>query len=165
MTKSCRRTTTRAWKSPVSTKELSPKSPYELNVMHITVDGKPIDDLDRSSSDVQRCTDVALDNANIQFRFDNLESRRRLGVAADPVAVVVKEPGQQLIFRSCVSGCTATIRAFLNRAEIRVFEQQSFQAEPLAIIPVDEAGLAEWHPVSAILAGAGARAQIPSSRL
>src|ERR1041385_3968285 len=36
------------------TKELSPKSPYELNVMHITVDGKPIDDLDRSSSDVQR---------------------------------------------------------------------------------------------------------------
>ena len=72
------------------TKELSPKSPYELNVMHITVDGKPIDDLDRSSSDVQRCTDVALDNANIQFRFDNLESRRRLGVAADPVAVVVK---------------------------------------------------------------------------
>ncbi|HZD29259.1 MAG TPA: OmpA family protein, partial [Xanthobacteraceae bacterium] len=28
------------------TKELSPKSPYELNVMHITVDGKPIDDLD-----------------------------------------------------------------------------------------------------------------------
>src|SRR5690242_9488919 len=55
-----------------------PKSPYELNVMHITVDGKPIDGLDRSSSDVQRCTDVALDNANIRFRLDNLESRRRL---------------------------------------------------------------------------------------
>ena len=77
------------------TKELSPKSPYELNVMHITVDGKPIDDLDRSSSDIQRCTDVALDNANIQFHFDNLESRRRLGVAADPVAVVVKRTGQR----------------------------------------------------------------------
>src|SRR5437868_13032696 len=71
------------------TQELRPKSPYELNVMHITVDGKPIDDLGRSSSDVQRCTDVALDNANIQFRFDNLESRRRLAVAAHPVAVAV----------------------------------------------------------------------------
>ena len=57
------------------TQELRPKSPYELNVMHITVDGKPIDDPGRSSSDIQRCTDVALDNANIQFRFDNLESR------------------------------------------------------------------------------------------
>ena len=41
------------------TQELRPKSPYELNVMHITVDGKPIDDRDRSSSDVQRCTDAA----------------------------------------------------------------------------------------------------------
>ena len=71
------------------TQDIEPKSPYELNVMHITVDGKPIDDLDRSSSDVQRCTDVALDDANIRFRLDNLESRRRLAVAADPVAVIV----------------------------------------------------------------------------
>src|SRR5215467_2952255 len=69
--------------------EVRPKSPYELNVMRITVDGKPIDDPGRSSSDIQRCTDVALDNAKIHFRFDNLESRRRLGVAANPVAVAV----------------------------------------------------------------------------
>src|SRR5216117_2424195 len=74
------------------TQELRPKSPYELNVMHITVDGKPIDDPGRSSSDVQRCTDVALDNANIQFRFDNLQARRRLSVAAHPVAVAIGDP-------------------------------------------------------------------------
>src|SRR6185312_6641644 len=72
-----------------SSQEIAPKSPYELNVMHITVDGEPIDDLNRSSSDIQRCTDVALDKANIQFQFDNLESRRRLAVAANPVAVSV----------------------------------------------------------------------------
>jgi hypothetical protein len=71
--------------------EVRPRSPYELNVMRITVDGKPIDDPGRSSSDIQRCTDVALDNAKINFRFDNLESRRRLGVAANPVAVAVTE--------------------------------------------------------------------------
>ncbi|MBZ5505168.1 MAG: OmpA family protein [Acidobacteriia bacterium] len=135
------------------TKELNPKSPYELNVMHITVDGKPIDDLDRSSSDVQRCTDVALDNANIRFRIDNLESRRRLGVAADPVAVVVKEPVNELDPPVVHFRMYSNYTAFLNRAEIRVFEQQSLQAEPLAIIPVDEAGLATWHPVAAILAG------------
>src|SRR5213078_2108201 len=75
------------------TQELRPKSPYELNVMHITVDGKPIDDLGRSSSDVQRCTDVALDNAKIEFHFDNLEARRRLSVAADPIAVAVRDLG------------------------------------------------------------------------
>ena len=59
--------------------------------MHITVDGKPIDDPDRSSSDVQRCTDAALDAASIRFRFDNLESRPRLAVAAHPVAVPVSD--------------------------------------------------------------------------
>jgi flagellar motor protein MotB len=135
------------------TQELSPKSPYELNVMHITVDGKPIDDLDRSSSDVQRCTDVALDNANIRFRIDNLESRRRLGVAADPVAVVVKEPVSELDPPVVHFRMYSNYTAFLKRAEIRIFEQQSLQAEPLAIIPIDEAGLAEWQPTAKILAG------------
>src|ERR1041385_2528175 len=43
--------------------------------------------------------------------------------------------------------------AFLKRAEIRVFEQQSLQAEPLAIIPVDDAGLAAWQPAAEILKG------------
>src|ERR1051326_1005979 len=135
------------------TQDLQPKSPYELNVMHITVDGKPIDDLDRSSSDVQRCTDVALDNANIRFRIDNLESRRRLGVAADPVAVVVKEPVTELDPPVVHFRMYSNYTAFLKRAEIRVFEQQSLQAEPLAIIPVDETGLAAWQPAAGILAG------------
>jgi len=135
------------------TQDLQPKSPYELNVMHITVDGKPIDDLDRSSSDVQRCTDVALDNANIQFRMDNLESRRRLGVAAEPVAVVVKEPVSELDPPVVHFRMYSNYTAFLKRAEIRVFEQQSLQSEPLAIIPIDDTGLAEWQPASKILAG------------
>src|SRR5690349_23728507 len=135
------------------TKELSPKSPYELNVMHITVDGKPIDDLDRSSSDVQRCTDVALDKANIQFHIDNLESRRRLSVAADPVSLVVKEPLSELDSPVVHFRMYSNYAAFLKRAEIRIFEQQSLQAEPLAIIPVDDTGLAEWHPAGGILAG------------
>src|SRR6266849_3924228 len=54
---------------------------------------KAFDDPGRSSSDVQRCTDVALDNANIHFHFDNLEARRRLSVAAHPVAVAITVRG------------------------------------------------------------------------
>ena len=106
-----------------------------LNVMHITVDGKPIDDLDRSSSDVQRCTDVALDNADIRFRLDNLESRRRLGVAADPVAVVVNQP---------ISEVALPRRAFPDVQQLcelhqacrnpNLRQQQSLQAAPLEII-------------------------------
>jgi hypothetical protein len=136
------------------TQEVRPKSPYELNVMHITVDGKPIDDPGRSSSDIQRCTDVALDNASIQFRFDNLESRPRLGVAAHPVAVAVNEldgvPAASVVhFRMYTN-----YASFIKRAEIRIFEQQqSSQAVPLAIVAVDNEDLAEWEPAAEILGG------------
>jgi flagellar motor protein MotB len=131
------------------TRELRPKSPYELNVMRITVDGQPIDDPGRSSSDVQRCTDVALDKVRIRFRFDNLESRPRLAVAAHPVAVAVGgpdgEPGAPVVrFRTYDN-----YAGFIERAEIRIFEDhQSLQAAPLAVVAVDDAGLAEWRPAA-----------------
>src|SRR5258706_16143818 len=113
--------------------------------MRITVDGKPIDDPGRSSSDVQRCTDVALDQARIQFRFDNLESRRRLAVAAQPAAVGV---GSAVRFRMYDN-----YSGFIARAEIRIFDQQqSLEAMPLQIIAIDDAGLAEWQPVADSLA-------------
>src|SRR5881296_2492967 len=136
------------------TQEVRPKSPYELNVMRITVDGKPIDDPGRSSSDIQRCTDVALDNAKIQFRFDNLQARRRLSVAANPVAVTVSDlgggPSESVVHFRMYS----SYASFIKRAEIRIFEQQqSLQAAPLKIIAVDDAGIAEWHPTAEILSG------------
>src|SRR5438876_11617906 len=127
------------------TQELRPKSPYDLNVMHITVDGKPIDDLGRSSSDIQRCTDAALDNAKIQFRFDNLESRPRLAVAAHPVAVAMSDVEGGLASPAVRFRMYNNYASFIERAELRIFEQQqSLQAVPLEIIAVDEAGLAEW---------------------
>jgi flagellar motor protein MotB len=134
--------------------EVRPKSPYELNVMRITVDGKPIDDPGRSSSDIQRCTDVALDNAKIQFRFDNLQSRRRLGVAANPVAVPVSDLGGGSGASVVQFRMYSNYASFIKRAEIRIYEQhQSLEAAPLEIIPVADAGLAEWHPKAEILAG------------
>src|SRR5260370_6133221 len=122
--------------------------------MRITVDGKPIDDPGRSSSDIQRCTDVALDNAKIEFGFDNLEARRRLSVAANPVAVAVSDlgggPSESVVHFRMYSSYASVIK----RAEIRIFEQQqSLQAVPLEIIAVDNAGLAEWHPKAETLAG------------
>jgi flagellar motor protein MotB len=134
--------------------EVHPKSPYELNVMRITVDGKPIDDPGRSSSDIQRCTDVALDNAKIHFRFDNLDSRRRLGVAANPVAVPVNDLGVGSDASVVHFRMYSSYEGFIKRAEIRIFEQQqSLQAVPLKIIAVDDTGLAEWHPTAEMLAG------------
>jgi flagellar motor protein MotB len=71
------------------TRELAPGNAFGLNLMRITVDGEPIDDPGRSSADVQRCTDVALDRADIRFGFDNLEASRRLAVGASPTRVAL----------------------------------------------------------------------------
>jgi flagellar motor protein MotB len=138
-----------------SVQELRPRSPYELNVMRITVDGKPIDDPQRSSSDLQRCTDAALDDAGIQLRLDNIESRPRLAVAAHPVDVAVGDvdgiPSGGAHFLMYTN-----YAAFIDRAEIRIFAAEfSLEATPLEVIAVDDRGLARWRPSTDILAGPG----------
>jgi flagellar motor protein MotB len=132
------------------TRELHPKSPFELNVMHITVDGRPIDDPGRSVSDVQRCTDAALDDASIQFGFNRLEARPRLAVAADPVAVALRDQAGAVVrFRMY-----SNYASFIERAEVRILEpQQSSESVPLEIVGVDDTGLAEWQPPSDVLTG------------
>jgi hypothetical protein len=122
------------------TRELTPKSPYELNLMRITVDGKPIDDPNRSSSDVQRCTDVALDDAKIQFRFDNLSSRPRLGVAVTrpPLPSLTSATGRSR--RPCASSCTRTTRASSTTPRSRVRTRAVAAGAPLAIVAVDARG-------------------------
>ncbi|HKQ97474.1 MAG TPA: OmpA family protein [Candidatus Polarisedimenticolia bacterium] len=126
-------------------RDIRPKNPLDLNVMRITVDGEPIDDPGRSSSDIQRCTDVALDQARVQFHFDNLRSKPRLAVAAHPVAVSMQAdgaPASAVTFRMYDN-----YRAFLARAEVRIFDpQQSLEDTPYATIPIDEHGVAEWLP-------------------
>ena len=116
------------------TRELSPQNPLGLNLMRITVNGEPIDDPKRSSSDIQRCTDVALENADIQFNFDNLRSSPRLSVAAKPDRIAVwKEVTNTGLLVPSVS--LIDIQAspvyfrmytnyshFIERAEVRVFE-------------------------------------------
>ena len=138
------------------TRELSAKSSFGLNLMHITVDGEPIDDPDRSSSDIQRCTDVALEKAAIQFQFDNLKSRPRLSVAASPRVVAFQQLEEQgLVAQSVRFQMYTNYRYFIERAEVRVFEaEQSVQGVPLAVVELDPTGFAEWQPAAGQFAGA-----------
>lgn len=146
------------------TRELSPKNPFGLNLMRITVDGEPIDDKNRSSADIQRCTDVALERADIQFQFDNLQSNRRLSVAASPTTVSLHDfvPAQQgtdgdatgeqmprFIGSPVRFRMYANYSSFLDRAEVRIFAaDQSVQAAPVAIAAIDSNGFAQWQPTS-----------------
>ncbi|HJW46152.1 MAG TPA: OmpA family protein [Lysobacter sp.] len=120
-------------------RELAPTNAFGLNPMHISVDGEPIDDPGRSSADVQRCTDVALEQAGIRFQFDGLDAEPRLAVSASPQVAVVGEP---LRFRMY-----SNYTGFIHRAEVRIHEKaQSTQATPLAIVALDANGDAEWQP-------------------
>ncbi len=129
------------------TREVDIANPYALNLMRITVDGKPVDDPGKSSPDTQRCTDVALENADIQFKFDNLEIKPRLNVTAWPNSVryqdnpVTELPEGLVQFRSY-----SNYAAFIDSAEVRLFEQgQSLRDTPLAVLPVGANGRAEWQ--------------------
>ncbi|HEY7638569.1 MAG TPA: OmpA family protein, partial [Steroidobacteraceae bacterium] len=215
------------------TRELSPKNPFALNLMRITVDGEPIDDPNRSSADIQRCTDVALDRADIAFQFDNLQSSPRLSVSAWPTTVQMAELSgeiadagdvgnvadagqseaeeptlpvvssaepeesqepvesqeaagpQELVEVIPVSQALALVEtppaeqvqaaqgdvpelhaprlfgtpvrfrmyanysAFIDHSEVRILQaDQSTQATPLKVLPVDAAGFAEWEPTA-----------------
>jgi flagellar motor protein MotB len=136
------------------TRELRPESPYALNLMRITVDGEPIDDPARSSADVQRCTDVALDAADIRFRFDNLESRPRLGVAAHPRSVAIAGRGEAAVAPPVRFRMYANYGHFIDRAEIRLFgADRPVTSTPLAVVDVDRAGFAVWQPAAQGLEG------------
>jgi hypothetical protein len=143
------------------THELTPQNPLGVNTMHITVDGVPLDDPGRSSADVQRCTDVALDKADIRFQFDDLKARRRLSVAVTPsVAVLQKTPDQGLIAAPVRFQMYTNYAAFIARAEVRIFEAgRSPQSTPLAVVPIDPNGSAEWQPRARQLSAAGQKLQ------
>jgi flagellar motor protein MotB len=142
------------------TRELNARNAFGLNLMRITVDGEPIDDPGRSSADIQRCTDVALERTALQFRFDNLDSRPRLSVTAQSAPLAVRngiaapdDEAQELPPAVVRFRMYSNYSSFIERAEVRIFEAgQSLQATPLAIVEVDRDGMAEWQPDEASFA-------------
>ncbi|NIQ91881.1 MAG: OmpA family protein, partial [Deltaproteobacteria bacterium] len=130
------------------TREVHPVDPFALNLMRITVDGKPIDDPGKCSSDVQRCTDVALENAQIQFKYDSLKLEPRLNVTAWPRTIRYQDLADTAFVENLVYFRLYTnYRSFIERAEIRIFEEeQSVRDTPIAIIAMDADGMAQWQP-------------------
>ncbi len=139
------------------TREVTPVNPFALNLMRITVDGEPIDDPNKSMQDLQRCTDVALDQAKVQFQFDSLSIKPRLNVSAWPNVIRYHDNAETEFPENLVQFKAYTnYPAFIARAEVRVFDAgQSTRATPLAVVPVPLDGIAEWQPVFERPSGAG----------
>ena len=130
------------------TREVSTVDPFALNLMRITVDGKPIDDPGKCSSDVQRCTDVALENAQIQFKHDSLKLEPRLNVTAWPRTIRYQDLEDTAFVENLVRFHLYTnYRSFIERAEVRIFEEaKSVRDVPMEVIAMDADGMAQWQP-------------------
>lgn len=97
----------------------------------ISIDGEPILAADKpSAADQVRRTDTALERADVQVRFDGLESTPVLNVTATPGTAA---RGEEVTFMPY-----SNYAAFLVRAELRIFEEgASIQKAPMAVIELD----------------------------
>jgi len=130
------------------TREVETQNPFALNLMRITVDGKPVDDPGKSIPDVQRCTDVELDRAQVRFKYDTLKLVPRLNVTAWPRSVRYRDVEETDFEENLVNfNLYTNYRAFIDRAEVRIFdEDQSVRDTPLALIRMTDEGQAQWRP-------------------
>ncbi len=130
------------------TRTVRPSNPFGLNLMRITVDGRPLDDPGRSIPDIQRCTDVALDRAHIEFKHDSLRLEPRLNITAWPRIIRYQDAEETDFPENLVNFRLYTnYRSFIDRAEVRIFEEgQSARDAPFAVVEIDDDGMAQWQP-------------------
>ncbi|MEZ0232729.1 MAG: OmpA family protein [Methylophilaceae bacterium] len=105
----------------------------------ISVDGEPLD-LNNTplEADRQRCTDVALEKADIQVRFDNLSTLPQMNAWVTPNGIV---RGEKATFRAW-----ANYLPWIKKAEIRLFKPgQQVQETPIEILPVNWNGVTTWQ--------------------
>ena len=129
------------------TRDVKTQNPYALNLMRISVDGQPINDPNKNIPDVQRCTDVALDKSQVRFKFDNLNTKPRLNVAAWPNVISheddeTTEYVENLSHFKMYTNYPWTIK----KAEVRLFKaEQSTRDVPLDVVSIDGLGRAYWR--------------------
>ena len=129
------------------TRELKISNPYALNLMRISVDGKPVDDMGKSSADIQRCTDVALEKADVDFKFDNLSLKPRLNITAWPNIIRYRDNLDTGFEENLINFKSySNYSHFIKNSEVRIFDKnQSTRDVPVAIIALDKNGEAEWQ--------------------
>ncbi|MDH5387972.1 MAG: OmpA family protein [Gammaproteobacteria bacterium] len=123
------------------------KDPYALNLMRITVDGKPLHDPNKSTQDMQRCTDTALEKANVQLHYDGLELKPRLNITAWPSSIRYKDkPETEHSEDEVRFKIYSNYPSFISKSEVRIFdEKQSERDTPLAVVELDANGYAQWR--------------------
>jgi hypothetical protein len=104
----------------------------------VTVDGEPVEPGETPrEADRQRCTDAALEQADIQVRFDSLAIAPAMNVWATPNGAL---RGEKVEFRAW-----SNYIPWVKKAEVRLFRPgQQVQEPPFAVLPADWNGVAVW---------------------
>lgn len=111
----------------------------------ITIDGEPMAAAGKPiEADRQRCTDVALEKADIQVRYDGLAIAPAMNAWATPNAAVV---GEKVEFRAW-----SNYIPWIRKAELRLFfAGQKPQETPFVVLPVD------WNKTTSLMAPANVK--------
>jgi outer membrane protein OmpA-like peptidoglycan-associated protein len=154
-----RRTEVRIWfEEPIAALPPPPPRPVEKLVQKdacaalatggqpfsISVDGMPLKtDTQQVEADRQRCVDVALERADIQVKYDPMNTAPALNVWV---------PGTGALRGRPVAFSTYTNYAWwIKKAEVRVFAKgQQSQETPIAVIPVAVGASTTWLPATNI---------------
>ncbi|WP_455375944.1 OmpA family protein [Kaarinaea lacus] len=127
-------------------RDVETQNPFTLNLMRISVDGQPINDPNKNIPDVQRCTDVALDKAQVHFKFDNMQAKPRLNLTAWPNVISHFDGSDTEFEENLINFKLYTNYPWsIEKAEVRIFKAtQSTRDTPLAVAPVDQNNRASW---------------------
>jgi hypothetical protein len=104
----------------------------------ISVDGEVVAGAEKLV-DAQRQTDVALEQVDIQVKFDGLDVKPMLNVTTVPVRRAYRA-GEQVDFVA-----TLNYGAWITKAEIRIFAKgDQAKPKPFMVLPVAPSGVASW---------------------
>ena len=103
----------------------------------ISVDGEHVSGISHAAQH-QRKTDLALEQVDVQIKFDGLGVQPRLNVSTRPVRRTFR-PGDLVEFFA-----SWNYPAWIASAEIRIFHDKDDTTTPRAIVPVSRRGLASW---------------------
>lgn len=112
--------------------------PVETTPFSVTIDGQPMSvEQVVNNADYQRCTDVALNQADMQLQYDNLSLKPALNITS----VVRHEDDNVTVW---LQGYT-NYSYFIERAEVRFFTvTTSVQGTPYFVQPLDKSLSAKW---------------------
>ncbi len=118
--------------------ENKPANPYSMTPWRVSLDGAPVLAAhSRHGADVQRCVDVALEQAQIQIQYDNLQNEPKLNVSAWPHLAV---PGVEINFRGWNN-----YPYWIKRSEVIVYRYGfNDRREAVTSVELDDALEASW---------------------